>query len=80
MALAKVLGPLRQYAPKIAAPKGKGSPTKLDLEKSRVVKSGSTYYTVFDEAGLPIKDFKSEKAARDFLRDAARAGTSPERR
>jgi hypothetical protein len=74
MVLARVLGPLRQYAPKIAAPKGKGSTTKLDLEDAKVVKSGSTYYTVFDEAGLPIKDFKSEKAARDFLRDAARAG------
>ena len=35
MALAKVLGPLRQYAPKIAAPKGKGSPTKLDLDKAK---------------------------------------------
>ena len=57
MVLPKVLGALRSYAPKIAAPKGKGSPTKLDLEKARVVKSGSTYYTVFDEAGLPIKDF-----------------------
>jgi len=68
MVLPKVIGGLRQYAPKIAAPKGKGSTTKLDLEKARVVKSGSTYYTVFDEAGLPIKDFKSEKAARDFLR------------
>ena len=69
MVLAKVLGPLRQYAPKIAAPKGKGSPTKLDLDKA-----GVKTYTVFDEAGLPIKDFDNEKAARDFLRDAARAG------
>ena len=60
MVLARVLGPLRQYAPKIAAPKGKGSAEKLDL--------GAKTFTVFDEAGLPIKDFKSEKAARDFLR------------
>ena len=63
MVLARVLGPLRQYAPKIAAPKGKGSTTKLDLDKAAV-----KTFTVFDEAGLPIKDFKSEKAARDFLR------------
>ena len=63
MVLARVLGPLRQYAPKIASPKGKGSATKLDLDKA-----GVKTYTVFDEAGLPIKDFKSEKAARDFLR------------
>jgi hypothetical protein len=69
MVLAKVIGPLRQYAPKIASPKGKGSATKLDLDKA-----GVKTYTVFDEAGLPIKDFDNEKAARDFLRDAARAG------
>ena len=69
MVLAKVIGPLRQYAPKIASPKGKGSATKLDLDKA-----AAKTYTVFDEAGLPIKDFDNEKAARDFLRDAARAG------
>ena len=66
MVLAKVIGPLRQYAPKIAAPKGKGSATKLDLDLA--AKATPKTYTVFDEAGLPIKDFKSEKAARDFLR------------
>ena len=66
--LPKVLRNISQYKPKIAAPTGKGSTTKLDLEKAKIVKSGSTYYSVFDEAELPIKDFKSEKAARDFLR------------
>ena len=34
MVLPKVLGALRSYAPKIAAPKGKGSAKKLDLEQS----------------------------------------------
>ena len=64
MVLAKVIGPLRQYAPKIASPKGKGSATKLDLDKA-----AAKTYTVFDEAGLPIKDFDNEKAARDFIKD-----------
>ena len=34
MVLPKVIGAIQQYAPRIPAPKGKGSPTKLDLEKA----------------------------------------------
>ncbi len=63
MVLARVLGPLRQYAPKVAAPKGKGSAKKLDLSAKP--------FSVFDEAGLPIKDFKTfEKMQGIFKRDA----------
>jgi hypothetical protein len=60
----KVIGKLREYSPKIEGPKIQG-PTRPDRP-----------FTVFDEAGLPIKDFDTEKAARDFLRDDARAGGS----
>ena len=49
MVLAKVLGPIRQYAPKVAAPKGKGSAKKLDMSAKP--------FTVLDEVGIPIKDF-----------------------
>jgi len=59
--LPKVLGIVRDYAPKLAKPK-KVSEKVLDLSE------GKASYTVFDEAGLPIKDFNTEKAARDFLR------------
>ena len=59
--LPKVLGIVRDYAPKLAKPK-KVSEKVLDLSE------GKSSYTVFDEAGLPIKDFNTEKAARDFLR------------
>lgn len=60
--LPKVLRNISQYKPKIAAPTGKGSEKVLSL-KPDVVKES---FTVFDEAGLPIKDFTTEKAARDF--------------
>ena len=56
----QVINKLREWAPQITGKVGK--------EKFKAVKSGDTYWTVFDEAGLPIKDFKTEKAARDFLR------------
>jgi hypothetical protein len=59
MVLARVLGPLRQYAPKVAAPKGKGSAKKLDMSAKP--------FTVFDEKGLPIKDFADFKAAQKFI-------------
>ena len=62
MVLAKVLGPIRQYAPKVAAPKGKGSAKKLDMSAKP--------FTVFDEAGLPIKDFSTIQSARAFLSSA----------
>ena len=62
--LPKVLRDISQYKPKIAAPKGKGSEKVLSL-KPDVVKES---FTVFDEAGLPIKDFTTEKEARAFLR------------
>jgi hypothetical protein len=52
----KVIGKLREYSPKITGPKIQG-PMRPDRP-----------FTVFDEAGLPIKDFDTEKAARDFLR------------
>ena len=61
MVLARVLGPLRQYAPKVAAPKGKGSAKKLDLRAKP--------FSVFDEAGLPIKDFKTFDDAMKFAKD-----------
>tara|TARA_R100000808_G_C2151495_1_gene160557 strand:- start:437 stop:2116 length:1680 start_codon:yes stop_codon:yes gene_type:complete len=61
MVLARVLGPLRQYAPKVAAPKGKGSAKKLDLSAKP--------FSVFDEAGLPIKDFKTFDDAMKFAKD-----------
>ena len=60
----KVIGKLREYSPKITGPKKQG-PMRPDKP-----------FTVFDEAGLPIKDFDTEKAARNFLRDDARAGGS----
>ena len=60
MVLARVLGPLRQYAPKVAAPKGKGSAKKLDLSAKP--------FSVFDEAGLPIKDFKTFDDAMKFAK------------
>ena len=60
-AVPKILGKGKPYMEKLAAPK-KSSEKVLDLSK------GKTSYTVYDEAGLPIKDFKTEKAARDFLR------------
>ena len=66
-ALPKILGKGKPYMEKLAAPKKTGEKV-LDLSKAK------PSYTVYDEAGLPIKDFKTEKAARDFLRDDARAG------
>ncbi len=60
----KVIGKIREYSPKLTGPKTQG-PMRPDRP-----------YTVFDEAGLPIKDFDTEKAARNFLRDDARAGGS----
>ena len=60
----KVIGKLREYSPKLTGPKVQG-PMRPDRP-----------FTVFDEAGLPIKDFDTEKAARNFLRDDARAGGS----
>ena len=66
-ALPKILGKGKPYMEKLAAPKKTGEKV-LDLSKAK------PSYTVYDEAGLPIKDFKTQKAARDFLRDDARAG------
>ena len=66
-ALPKILGKGKPYMEKLAAPKKTGEKI-LDLSKAK------PSYTVYDEAGLPIKDFKTQKAARDFLRDDARAG------
>ena len=63
-ALPKILGKGKPYMEKLAAPKKTGEKV-LDLSKAK------PSYTVYDEAGLPIKDFKTEKAARDFLRDDA---------
>ena len=60
MALAKVLGPLRQYAPKIAAPKGKGSPTKLDLDKAKAKITAPTA-----TADTPALFYKSREALID---------------
>jgi hypothetical protein len=60
-AVPKILGKGKPYMEKLASPK-KSSEKVLDLSK------GKTSYTVYDEAGLPIKDFDTEKAARDFLR------------
>ena len=57
---AKPLGPISKGQMKLAAPK-----------KQEVLERP---FTVYDEADLPIKDFKTEKAARDFLRDDARVG------
>jgi len=57
----KVINKLREFAPQITGKVGK--------QPFKAVKSGDTYWTVFDEVGLPIKDFKTEKSARDFLRD-----------
>jgi hypothetical protein len=59
----KVIGKLREYSPKITGPKIQG-PMRPDRP-----------FTVFDEAGLPIKDFDTEKAARDFLRKDPSANT-----
>ena len=60
-AVPKILGKGKPYMEKLAAPKKTGEKV-LDLSKAK------PSYTVYDEAGLPIKDFKTEKAARDFLR------------
>jgi hypothetical protein len=49
----KVINKLREFAPQITG---------------KVAKPQKPFWTVFDEAGLPIKDFKTEKSARDFLR------------
>jgi len=59
----KVIGKLREYSPKLTGPKVQG-PMRPDRP-----------FTVFDEAGLPIKDFDTEKAARDFLRKDPSANT-----
>jgi len=53
----KVIGKIREYSPKLTGPKVQG-PMRPDRP-----------YTVFDEDGLPIKDFNDEKAARDFIRN-----------
>jgi hypothetical protein len=53
----KVIGKLREYSPKLTGPKVQG-PMRPDRP-----------YTVFDEDGLPIRDFNDEKAARDFVRN-----------
>jgi hypothetical protein len=59
----KVIGKLREYSPKLTGPKVQG-PMRPDRP-----------FTVFDEAGLPIKDFDTEKAARNFLRKDPSANT-----
>jgi hypothetical protein len=53
----KVIGKIREYSPKLTGPKMQG-PMRPDRP-----------YTVFDEDGLPIRDFNNEKAARDFVRN-----------
>ena len=53
----KVIGKIREYSPKLTGPKMQG-PMRPDRP-----------YTVFDEDGLPIRDFNDEKAARDFVRN-----------
>ena len=58
----KVINKLREFAPQITGKPGKAADLKA-------VKSGDTYWTVFDEDGLPIKDFPDEKVARDFIRN-----------
>jgi len=58
----KVINKLREFAPQITGKPGKPADLKA-------VKSGDTYYTVFDEDGLAIKDFPNEKVARDFIRN-----------
>ena len=56
-----VLRNISQYAPKLAKPVGKGSEKVLSMKPD--VKTG---FSVFDEAGLPIQDFKSERLAAKF--------------
>ena len=56
-----VLRNISQYAPKLAKPVGKGSEKVLSMKPD--VKAG---FSVFDEAGLPIQDFKSERLASKF--------------
>ena len=66
MVLAKVLGPLRQYSPKIGAPKGKGSPTKLDLDKSapqKVVSENAP--ALFYKSREALLDAPMEKMSAD---------------
>ena len=58
----KVINKLREFAPQITGKPGKAADLKA-------VKSGDTYWTVFDEDGLAIKDFPDEKVARDFIRN-----------
>jgi len=58
----KVINKLREFAPQITGKPGKAADLKA-------VKSGDTYWTVFDEDGLPLKDFTDEKLARDFIKD-----------
>ena len=55
-----VISKLREFAPQLTGKVGK--------ERFKAVKSGDTYWTVFDEAGLPIKDFDNEKLAKDFIK------------
>ena len=50
----KVINKLREFAPQIT-----GKPGKAE----------KPFWTVFDEDGLPIKDFPDEKVARDFIRN-----------
>ena len=59
--LPQVLRNISQYAPKLAKPVGQGSEKVLSMKPD--VKAG---FSVFDEAGLPIKDFKSERLAAKF--------------
>jgi len=60
MVLPKVLGALRSYAPKIAAPKGKGSAKKLDLEQSTATIAAPTA-----TADTPALFYKSREALID---------------
>ena len=62
MVLAKVIGPLRQYAPKIASPKGKGSATKLDLDKENIILVTSAFHMkrakkVFEREGIKVQGY-----------------------
>ena len=59
--LPQVLRNVSQYTPKLPKPVGKGSEKVLSMKPD--VKTG---FSVFDEAGLPIQDFKSERLAAKF--------------
>ena len=54
----KVMGKLTDYKPKLTSEQKFVGPIKLDRP-----------YTAFDEAGFPVKDFKTRLDAEDFVKD-----------